>query len=82
VNYLPRLAWNHDPPDLCLLSRQDYGHCAGEFLDSFPQFGLFFFFLNFSASFFLFSHSGTSAPCARLLTSVAQVTEALIIFST
>jgi hypothetical protein len=24
TNYLPRLALNHDPPDLCLLSSQDY----------------------------------------------------------
>jgi hypothetical protein len=24
TNYLPRLALNHDPPDLCILSRQDY----------------------------------------------------------
>jgi hypothetical protein len=26
VNYLPRLALNHNPPDLCLLSSWDYRH--------------------------------------------------------
>jgi hypothetical protein len=26
ANYLPRLASNHDPPDLCLPSSQDYKH--------------------------------------------------------
>jgi hypothetical protein len=25
MNYLPELASNHDPPDLCLLSSWDYG---------------------------------------------------------
>jgi hypothetical protein len=24
MNYLPELAWNHDPPDLSLLSSYDY----------------------------------------------------------
>jgi hypothetical protein len=26
VNYLPQLAWLHDPPVLSLLSREDYNH--------------------------------------------------------
>jgi hypothetical protein len=43
VNFLPRMALNHNPPDLCLLSSQDYRHEPPE-----PDSAAFFFFLSFS----------------------------------
>jgi hypothetical protein len=44
MNYLPRLALNHDPTDLCLLSSWDckHEHCKHEPLA--PGLGFFFFF--------------------------------------
>jgi hypothetical protein len=37
VNYLPGLALNRDPPDVCLLSSWDYRHepqCLADTIDS------------------------------------------------